>query len=100
MKPIKRSARPPATPIRRSQLRLERLEDRVQPSAVEPISGVGNNLTHTTWGSAGSDLIRLSPVGYADGISTPSLPTAQSARAISNILNTQTDPANPTQNYD
>jgi hypothetical protein len=82
MKPIK--ARP--------RLFLELLEDRIQPSAVEPINGVGNNVSNPSWGSAGSDLIRLSPVGYADGISSPSLPTDQSARAISNILNNQADP--------
>jgi hypothetical protein len=81
---------------RRPQLRLERLEDRVQPS-VEPINGVGNNVANPNWGAAGTDLIRLSPVGYADGISTPALPSDQSARAISNILNNQ---ANPTTGQD
>jgi peroxidase len=85
-------------------LRLELLEDRVQPSAsavpttgVRSIDGSGNNLTHTTWGTAGTDLIRLSPVAYADKISTPSLPQDKSAREISNLLNNQADPGDPTE---
>lgn len=30
--------------------------------------GKGNNLAHPEWGSAGSNLLRISPVGYADGL--------------------------------
>src|SRR3954463_5570772 len=80
-----------------SPLRVERLEDRVTPtgSGVRSIDGTGNNLAHPTWGAAGTDLIRLSPAAYADGVSSPSLPTDPSARAVSNILNNQADPANP-----
>jgi hypothetical protein len=62
-----------------------------------PITETGNNVANPTWGVAGTDLIRESPVGYADGISAPSLPQDQSARAISNILNNQADPADPSQ---
>jgi peroxidase len=92
-------SRHPCAPIRRKpRLRLERLDERVQPSAVyRTIDGTGNNLTHTTWGSAGVALIRQSPVAYGDGIDSPSLATDQSARAISNILNDQSDPANAGQ---
>ncbi len=84
---------------RRLPLSVELLEDRIQlsPTGYEPINGVGNNLANPTWGSAGTDLIRLAPVGYADGISAPSLPQDKSARAISNLLNSQADPANPSQ---
>src|SRR5262249_25434337 len=66
-------------------------------SSYRSIDGTGNNLANSTWGSAGTDLLRTSPVGYADGISAPSLPQDQSARAISNILNNQADPNNPSQ---
>ena len=59
--------------------------------------GSGNNLADPNWGQAGTDLLRLAPVGYADGISAPSLPQDQSARAISNILNNQADPKAPSQ---
>ncbi len=93
-KSLRRSRRP-AGPA----LRVETLEDRIQPSTTgyEPINGVGNNVANPTWGSAGIDLVRLAAAAYADGVSTPSLPTDQSARAISNILNNQADPNDPGQ---
>jgi hypothetical protein len=88
-------------PARRTpHLRVQRLEDRVQPAVYYSFDGYGNNTAHPTWGQAGSDLIRLSPVGYTDGISSPSLPTDQSARAISNILNNQLAPNSTTQDID
>jgi peroxidase len=40
----------------------------------------------------------LPAAAYADGISAPSLPQDPSARTISNILNSQADPNNPSQN--
>ena len=48
-------------------------------------------------GTADTDLLRVSPVAYADGIDSPSLPSNPSARVISDILNNQTDPNNLTQ---
>src|SRR5437868_1730627 len=85
--------------FRKQWLRLERLEDRVQPAVFYSADGSGNNVTpaHTTWGQAGTDLIRLSPVGYADGISSPALPNARSARDVSNIVSNQANPAVPSQ---
>jgi peroxidase len=87
--------------------RLEPLEDRTVPSAgstlatgFRPIDEVGNNLANPTLGTAGTDLIRISPVGYADGISAPSLPNDPSARTISNAVSDQTDPANPAEDLD
>jgi len=65
--------------------------------AVEPIGGTGNNVKNPTWGAAGNDLIRLTPAQYANGYSTPSLPQDPSPRLISNIVNNQADPANPSQ---
>jgi peroxidase len=64
---------------------------------IEPIGGVSNNLVNPFWGSAGTDLLRLAPVGYADGIDAPALPNDLSARAISDIVNNQADPADPSQ---
>jgi hypothetical protein len=61
------------------------------------VDGTGNNLAHPTWGGAGTDLLRISPAAYADGVSAPSLPNNPSARALSNLLNDQTDPNNPSQ---
>jgi peroxidase len=66
-------------------------------NAVEPIGGTGNNVAHPTWGAAGNDLLRLSPAAYANGYSTPSLPQDPSARLVSDIVNNQADPADPSQ---
>jgi len=64
---------------------------------VRPIDEVGNNVANPTWGTAGVDLTRLVPAAYSDGVDAPSLPDDQSARAISNILNNQADPDDPSQ---
>jgi hypothetical protein len=93
--------RPPPT-RRRSRPTAEALEERTLLSAVlatgyRSIDGTGNNLTNPTLGSAGTDLLRLSPVAYADGVSAPSLPQDPSARVVSDILNNQADPSNPAQ---
>jgi hypothetical protein len=66
-------------------------------SGYRSIDGTGNNVSNPALGSTSTDLLRKSPVGYADGISAPSLPQDQSARGISNILNNQADPNNPSQ---
>jgi hypothetical protein len=70
---------------------------RMLSTSIEPIDGVGNNVAHPTWGSTGTDLIRLAAAAYADGIDAPSLPNNLSAREISNIVNSQSDPADPSQ---
>jgi hypothetical protein len=87
----------PRTPPSRPA--LEPLEARCLPSATgyRPIDEVGNNVADPTQGTAGTDLLRLSPVAYADGVSSPSLPQDASARVISDILNNQADPADPSQ---
>ncbi|HXC99086.1 MAG TPA: peroxidase family protein [Verrucomicrobiae bacterium] len=64
---------------------------------IEPIGGISNNVANPLWGSAETDLLRLAPVGYADGIDAPALPNDLSARAISDIINNQADPADPSQ---
>jgi hypothetical protein len=61
------------------------------------ITGYGNNLANPTWGQAATDLLRISPAAYADGISAPSQPNTLSPRFISNALNDQTDPNNASQ---
>ena len=53
---------------------FELLECRQMLSAtVRPIDEVGNNVANPTWGTAGTDLIRLAAAAYADGVSSPSL---------------------------
>lgn len=79
----------PGSTIRRNRgaLKIENLEDRVQPSAVfRSIDGTGNNLANPTWGSAGIDFIRLTPSAYSDGIAAPAGTDRPSARAISNAV--------------
>jgi hypothetical protein len=79
---------------------VEALESRCLLSGVtgyRPITEVGNNVANPNWGTAGTDLLRTSPVAYADGVSAPSLPNNASARVVSDILNNQADPSNPGQ---
>lgn len=77
---------------------FEPLESRLHLSAtVRSIDGTGNNLANPTWGSANSDLLRLTAAAYANGVNSPALPNDLSARAISNILNDQADPNNLAQ---
>src|SRR5262249_50404099 len=75
---------------------LEPLESRLLCTAavasdIESITGAGNNLLHSTWGVAGTDLIRLTSAAYSDGIDSPNLASDLSARTISNLLNNQAD---------
>jgi Animal haem peroxidase len=71
------------------KLSLDALEDRCLPS-VAPIyysyDGTNNNLTHPTWGSGDTDLLRSAGTAYADGISAPAGPVRPDARQISNVL--------------
>src|SRR5262249_27071292 len=53
------------------------------------ITGFGNNIFHPAWGTAGTDLLRVSPVAYADGTGSPSTPNDLNPRLISNQLNNQ-----------
>jgi hypothetical protein len=78
---------------RNQRLQVEYLEERnLLSSGFRPINEVGNNIANPTWGTAGTDLLRVSPVAYADGISVPSLPNNPGARQISNALNNQSNP--------
>jgi peroxidase len=91
-------SRKPARPDK-VHLVLEQLEDRVQPSVAgfRPIDETGNNTAQPTLGTAGTDLLRVSPVAYADGVSSPALPNNPSARVVSDLLNNQAVPGNLSQ---
>jgi peroxidase len=95
---IRRTGRHPRKKTR-TWLRLEGLEERclLDGTGYQPITEIGNNLANPSWGTAYTDLLRIEAAAYADGISAPSLAQDQSARAISNILNNQADPNNPSQ---
>lgn len=98
LKSILQSTRKPIR-RRRPNLGVEQLEDRCVPTVTgfRPIDEVGNNVSNPTWGTASTDLIRISPVAYADGISSLSLPNNPSARVLSDILNNQADSSNPSE---
>jgi peroxidase len=70
---------------------VEQLEQRCLLDA-RTITGFGNNIVHPTWGESGTDLLRVSPVAYADGISSPSTPNTLGPREISNNLSNQSNP--------
>src|SRR5262249_37443194 len=99
MNPLSRYLGRPRRAARRSaRPGVEPLEERALLSAdVRSIDGTGNNLANPTLGSAGTDLLRVSPAAYADGVSAPSLPNHLSARGTRHLLNNQADPGNPTQ---
>jgi hypothetical protein len=92
-------ARRPSVSRRRYCLHFDLLEERALPSTTgfRPIDETGNNQASPTLGTAGTDLLRVSPSAYADGISSPSLPNNASARVISDLLNNQADPNNQSQ---
>lgn len=56
--------------------------------------GTSNNVENTNWGAAGENLIRLTNVGYADGISAPAGPNRPNPREVSNSLFAQESPIN------
>src|SRR5437868_5236729 len=93
-----RRARKRLTAIR---LAVETLEHRIVPSTVfEPIGGTGNNVAHPDWGAAGTDLIRIAPSAYANGLSLPAGANRPSARVISNALSDQTNSTTKSQDLD
>jgi peroxidase len=81
---------------------VELLEGRrlMSGTGYESIDGSGNNTVNLTWGAAGTDLIRLSPAAYTDGVSSPSLTGDLSARTISNLVKSQTDPTSTSAELD
>jgi hypothetical protein len=71
---------------------VELLEERVLLSAVyRSIDGTGNNLQHSDWGSAGTQLLRNTTVAYGDGISSPAGADRPNPRLISNLVLSQTE---------
>src|SRR5262249_1464816 len=77
----------------RSSLGVEGLETRIL-MAYRTITGFGNNIAHPTWGNSHTDLVRIAPAAYANGVNSPSGAGRPSARQISNNISDQTDPGN------
>ena len=67
--------------------RVEALEERCLLSVeFRTIDGSHNNEAHIHWGQAGTDLLRVAPAAYGDGISSPAGPGRPSARVVSDII--------------
>ena len=62
------------------------------PFEFRSIDGSQNNYSHPTWGSANSELLRITSVDYADMVDAPAGPHRPGAREISNICNAQYEP--------
>ena len=62
------------------------------PAEFRSIDGSGNNVANPEWGSAGTELLRLTTIGYGDGAGTPSGAGLASAREISNLCVAQPEP--------
>jgi peroxidase len=61
------------------------------PREFRTIDGTSNNLSHSEWGSANTELLRMIPPDYDDGISTPAGYDRKSAREISNTVCDQSE---------
>ena len=66
----------------------------LEAQEVRSINGSNNNLQNPDWGAAGSQLIRIVPNAYLDGISQPTGENRPNPRDISNTLFSQN------QNFD
>lgn len=58
-------------------------------SKYRTIDGSKNNPDHPEWGAAHTNLLRVGPVSYADGVSSPAGATRPNPRVISNTIFTQ-----------
>ncbi len=54
--------------------------------------GTGNNLTHASWGAAGTNFARQGPVGYIDGDSAPHVTGRPNPRSVGVALMKQVAP--------
>ncbi len=59
----------------------------VYPNEFRTVDGAGNNPSNL--GTAGTTVVRKTPNGYGDGVSTPAGSTRRGARDISNLVNAQ-----------
>jgi hypothetical protein len=56
---------------------------------IRSYDGSGNNVANPTWGQAGTDLRRIAPAAYGDGVSSLAGTGLPGPRVISNALNPQ-----------
>jgi len=58
---------------------------------IRSIDGSGNNISNPDWGSASTNLLRMLPADYSDGIASPAGQNRPNPRAISNTLFAQSN---------
>lgn len=56
---------------------------------IASLDGSGNNIDNPNWGAADTQLPRIAPAAYSDGLNSPSLENAPNAREISNLISAQ-----------
>lgn len=61
------------------------------PSEFRSINGAENNVANPLWGSADQPFLRLGPVAYGDGVSSPAGATRPSPRVVSNAVAAQSE---------
>ncbi|MFT7617597.1 MAG: peroxidase [Planctomycetota bacterium] len=61
------------------------------PFEFRSIDGVGNNIDNAHWAAADVPFLRLTPLGYGDGLNSPSGALRPSPRAVSNAVVAQTN---------
>ena len=66
-------------------IRLEEFPLHIEPRSMD---GRANNLSHPTWGMAGTSLLKKAPVSYTDGVSAPTK-TRPNPRTVSNLVLSQ-----------
>lgn len=69
----------------------QRLDDRPGEIGIRSIEGHDNNLANPIIGAAGTQLKRLVPADYSDGVSALAGSERASARTISNVVSAQSD---------
>jgi len=74
------------------QLPLDLIQGPDSGGPIASLDGSGNNPFHFNWGAAITDLLRLSPTAYADGVASPSGADRPGARLISNTVSVLSTP--------
>lgn len=65
---------------------LSILAQNVDVQLYRTINGSYNNLDNTEWGAAGTNLLRVSGIAYADGIAAPAGSSRPNPRVVSNAI--------------
>ena len=84
-----RQAISPARQINHPPNRLQRRPPRETVVSTRSLDGTGNNVAQSEMGAAHTPLLRLTRVGYVDGMAALAGPNRPSARTISNAVNAQ-----------